>query len=74
MSREGKEDLIKSWKEGEVADPAGDVELDDSDLENASGGAIAIGTNHNGTSGCCGNTEGTGTCEGGTSGCCTEET
>lgn len=66
MSRKDKEELIKSWKEGEVTGPAGDIEMDDSDLENVSGGA----TNHNGTSGCCGNTENTGTCEGGTSGCC----
>ncbi|MDY7094793.1 MAG: hypothetical protein SX243_17615 [Acidobacteriota bacterium] len=69
MTRKDKEEQIKSWKEGEATGPAGDIELDDSDLENASGGVLE-GTNHNGTSGCCGNTEGTGSCEGGTSGCC----
>ncbi|MDY7094794.1 MAG: hypothetical protein SX243_17620 [Acidobacteriota bacterium] len=71
MAQKDSEEQIKSWKEGEATGPAGDVELDDSDLENASGGtAIIAGTNHNGTSGCCGDTEDTGSCEGGTSGCC----
>ena len=68
MSRKDKEELIKSWKEGEVAGPAGDVKLDDADLENVSGGAV-VGTEMVGTRGCC-PTEGIGTCAEGTNGCC----
>ena len=79
MSRQDKEELIKSWKEGEVAGPAGDVELDDSALENVSGGRALENVSGGGDTllagtlgDCCGGTEGS-TCEVGTSGCCGSE-
>ncbi|MEO1086980.1 MAG: hypothetical protein AAFY88_22320 [Acidobacteriota bacterium] len=59
MSHQDNEELIQSWKEGKVTGPAGDIELDDSDLEKVSGGAHLRQT-----------VDTTGTCEVETGDCC----
>ncbi len=75
MKKDEKE-KVETWKKGDGREakeenPAGSVNLDDDELEGVAGG-LALATERNDTSGCCGSTEGTGTCAGPTptSGCC----
>ncbi|MEM6453782.1 MAG: hypothetical protein AAF772_01680 [Acidobacteriota bacterium] len=62
MSRKDIETLIKAWKEGSMASPAGAIVLDDTDLERVAGGGALEGTDACDTFGCCGTYTG---------GCCT---
>ncbi len=75
VKKNDKEERIQSWKsredDGKEGNPAGEINLDDDDLEGVTGGA-AFATEHLCTDGCCGATECTGTCAGQqpTTGCC----